>query len=87
MESLKINKKKYKKIIEGKIVQKKQKGKRLIIKKRERLKYDKLFLNKRYKLIDVIKINNARTFKNKSFNFFIDNGQKYEFKINIKKLK
>ena len=70
-----------------KLYKKKQKGKILIFKKKDLLKYDKLFLNKRYKLIDLIKINNARTFKNKSFNFFTDNGQKYEFKINIKKLK
>jgi len=86
-EILKLFKKNFKKILEGKIKQKKQKGKILIFKKKDLLKYDKLFLNKRYKLIDLIKINNARTFKNKSFNFFINNGQKYEFKIDIKKLK
>ncbi len=86
-EILKLFKKNFKKILDGKIIPKKQKGKILIFKKRDLLKYDKLFLNKKYKLIDLIKINNARTFKNKSFNFFIDNGQKYEFKINIKKLK
>ena len=86
-EILKLFKKNFKKILEGKITQKKQKGKILIFKKKDLLKYDKLFLNKRYKLVDLIKINNARTFKNKSFNFFIDNGQKYEFKIDIKKLK
>jgi len=87
LEILKLFKKNFKKILEGKIKQKKQKGKILIFKKKDLLKYDKLFLNKRYKLIDLIKINNARTFKNKSFNFFINNGQKYEFKIDIKKLK
>ena len=86
-EILKLFKKNFMKILEGKIIEKKQKGKILIFKKKDLLKYDKLFLNKRYKLIDLIKINNARTFKNKSFNFFIDNGEKYEFKINIKKLK
>ena len=86
-EILKLFKKNFKKILEGKIKQKKQKGKILIFKKKDLLKYDKLFLNKRYKLIDLIKINNARTFKNKSFNFFINKGQKYEFKIDIKKLK
>jgi len=86
-EILKLFKKNFMKILEGKVMEKKQKGKILIFKKKDLLKYDKLFLNKRYKLIDLIKINNARTFKNKSFNFFIDNGQKYEFKINIKKLK
>ena len=86
-EIFKLFKKNFMKILEGKIIEKKQKGKILIFKKKDLLKYDKLFLNKRYKLIDLIKINNARTFKNKSFNFFIDNGEKYEFKINIKKFK
>ena len=72
--------------MEGKIVEKKQKGKILFFKKSDVIKYDELSLNKKYKLIDLIKLNNARTFKNKTFNFFIDKGVKYEFKINVKKL-
>ena len=81
-----ITRSNFKKILEGKIKQKKQKGKILIFKKKDLLKYDKLFLNKRYKLIDLIKINNARTFKNKSFNFFNYKNKKYSFNIKIKKI-
>ena len=73
-------------IIIKKLNPKKQKGKILSYKKGDVIRYDELSLNKKYKLIDLIKINNARSFNNKTFNFFIDNGEKYEFKINVKKL-
>tara|TARA_B100000035_G_scaffold195555_1_gene166976 strand:- start:1639 stop:2382 length:744 start_codon:yes stop_codon:yes gene_type:complete len=86
LEILKLFKKNFKKILNGKIIAKKQKGKVLKFHKTDLLKYDKLFLNKKYKLIDLIRINNARTFKDKTFNFFIDNSDKYEFKITVKKL-
>lgn len=86
LELLKLFKKNFLKILKGKVREKKQKGKILSYKKGDVIKYNELSLNKKYKLIDLIKINNARSFNNKTFNFFIDNGEKYEFKINVKKL-
>tara|TARA_B100000787_G_C16189651_1_gene296658 strand:+ start:333 stop:1049 length:717 start_codon:yes stop_codon:yes gene_type:complete len=85
-EILKLFKSNFQKIITGKITSKKQNGKILIFTKKNLIKYDKLLLNKKYKLIDLIKINNARSFKKKTFNFFKYMGKKYSFKIDIKKL-
>lgn len=73
-------------IIYGKIIPIKQKGKVYNFKKRSVKKFDKLFLNKNYKLIDLIKISNSRSFKNISYNYFYLNKKKYSFKILIKKL-
>ncbi len=75
------------KILSGKIYAKKQRGKFLVFSKRNLLKYDKLKANKKYKLIDLIKINNARSFSNKTYNYFYYNDQKYSFNIDIKKIK
>ena len=85
-EITKLFKKNFQKILDGKITPIKQTGKVFSFKKKDIMKYDKLFLDRKYKLIDLIKINNARTFQNKTFNYFIDNGEKYELKINVKKL-
>ena len=85
-EILKLFKSNFQKILNGKIIAKKQNGKILTFYKKNLFKYDKLILNKKYKLIDLIKINNARSFKKKTFNFFEYKGKKYSFKIDIKKL-
>ena len=74
------------KILTGKIKPKKQLGKSSYFNKNSINKFDELKLNKPYKLIDLIKLNNARTFKNKSFNFFNYKNKKYSFNIKIKKI-
>ena len=85
-EIVKLFNKNIKKIINEKITPKEQKGKIYSFKKKQVRKFDKLFLNKKYKLIDLIKISNSRTFKNINFNFFYLDKKKYSFKILIEKI-
>ena len=85
MEIIKLFNKNFNKIFTGKIKSKKQLGKATCFNKSSINKFDQLKLNKFYKLKDLIKLNNARTFKNKSFNFFNYKSEKYNFKIIIKK--
>jgi len=73
------------KIIDGKVKAKKQKGKSITFFKKDLLKYDKLILNKKYRLDKLIKISNARSFGEKIFNYFYYKNQKYSFNIKIKK--
>tara|TARA_B100001057_G_scaffold86811_1_gene82712 strand:+ start:82 stop:795 length:714 start_codon:yes stop_codon:yes gene_type:complete len=84
-EIVKLFNKNFIKILTGKIKSKKQSGKASYFNKNSINKFDQLKLNKFYKLKDLIKLNNARTFKNKSFNFFNYKNEKYNFKIIIKK--
>lgn len=74
------------KIFNGKIIAKKQSGKGTYFNKNSVDGYDELKLSKSYKLIELIKLNKARIFKNKSFNFFKYKDEKYNFKISIKKI-
>jgi len=74
------------KIIDGKVKAKKQKGKSITFFKKDLLKYDKLILNKKYRLDKLIKISNARSFGKKIFNYFYYKNQKYSFNIKIKKI-
>ena len=85
IEIVKLFNKNFTKILTGKIKSKKQLGKSSYFNKSSINKFDELKLGKSYKLIDLIKLNNARTFKNKSFNFFNYKNEKYNFKIIIKK--
>lgn len=73
------------KIIDGKVKAKKQIGKSITFFKKDLLKYDKLILNKKYRLDKLIKISNARSFGEKIFNYFYYKNQKYSFNIKIKK--
>ena len=86
-EIFKLFKKNALKIIEGKIKARKQKGKPITFYKRDLLKYDKLFLNKKYILKDLIRISNARSFGTNNYNYFYLKNQKYSFNIEIKKIK
>ena len=86
LEIVKLFNKNFIKILTGKIKSKKQSGKSSYFNKKSINKFDELKLNKPYKLIDLIKLNNARTFKNKSFNFFNYKNKKYSFNIKIKKI-
>ena len=86
-EIVKLFNKNFIKIINRKILAKKQKGKGSFFKKKDVDKYDELKLNKKYKLIDLIRINNARKYFKKSFNFFTYKNEKYNFNIIIKKIK
>lgn len=85
-EIIKLFNKYIRKIINGKIVPKEQKGKIYSFKKKNVNKFDKLFLNKNYKLIDLIKISNSRSFNNISYNYFYLDKKKYSFRIFIEKL-
>ena len=84
-EIVKLFNKNFIKIFTGKIKSKQQLGRATYFNKSSISKFDQLKLNKSYKLKDLIKLNNARTFKNKSFNFFNYKNEKYNFKIIIKK--
>lgn len=84
-EIVKLFNENFLKILTGKIKSKKQSGKASYFNKDSINKFNEIKLNKSYKLIDLIKLNNARTFKNKSFNFFIYKNEKYNFRILIKK--
>jgi len=84
-EIVKLFNKNFIKILTGKIKSKKQSGKASYFNKNSINKFNEIKLKKSYKLIDLIKLNNARTFKNKSFNFFYHKNEKYNFRILIKK--
>ena len=86
LEILKLFNKNFLKIINGKVEPKKQSGKATYFNRNSVKKYDELKLNKYYNLKDLIKLNSARTFKNKSFNFFRYKNKEYSFKISIKKI-
>lgn len=85
-EILKLFKKNVIKIIKGKVKAKKQKGRVITFYKKDLLKYDELKLNKNYKLEDLIKISNARSFGKKTFNYFYYKKNKYSFNLEIKKI-
>lgn len=85
-EIIKLFNKNFIKIINGKIIAKKQIGKGSIFAKKDIDKYDELKLNQSYKLIDLIRLNNSRKFSKKSFNFFNYKNEKYNFNILIKKI-
>ena len=84
-EIVKLFNKNFIKIFTGKIKSKQQSGRATYFSKSSINKFDQLKLNKSYKLKELIKLNNARTFKNKSFNFFNYKNEKFNFKIIIKK--
>ena len=86
-EMLKLFKQNFVKIISGKISAKKQNKKIITFHKKDLLKYDELKLSKKYKLEDLIKISNARSFKKKTFNYFYYKNKRYSFNILIKQIR
>ncbi len=85
-EIFKLFKKNALKIINGKIKAKKQNGKPITYVKKDIFKYDELFLKRKYKLEDLIKISNARSFGKKNFNYFYYKNKKYSLNVEIKKI-
>jgi methionyl-tRNA formyltransferase len=86
LKILKLFKKNIFKIISGKLKTRKQSGISKIFKKQDVNKYDKLYLNKTYKLKDLINLLNARKFEDKSFNYFNFKNQKYILDLKVKKV-